>query len=177
MKRRSFVAIAQIVALALVLTLVPEGGRASGAQDQPAAPADRARSSVEAEAQGPAPAVTPGQATAREALRSAPTMFIENVGQFDERARLQVRGGRGAMWLTEDALWVTVMEQTPPPPGKGSQGVRSPRRQPEAELPRGQRPSAPGAYGAPGDSSLLLYRQRPRAVAPRRARVGRRALC
>jgi len=45
------------------------------------------------------------------ALRSSPLMFIENVGQFDERARFQVRGATGGtMWLAEDAIWVTVLE-------------------------------------------------------------------
>ncbi|MBN1811302.1 MAG: SBBP repeat-containing protein [Anaerolineae bacterium] len=37
-------------------------------------------------------------------------MFIENVGQFDEGARFQVRGGDRAIWLAGDGLWVTVME-------------------------------------------------------------------
>jgi hypothetical protein len=37
-------------------------------------------------------------------------MFIENVGQFDTRARFQVRGGGGALWLAEDALWLTLLE-------------------------------------------------------------------
>jgi hypothetical protein len=31
-------------------------------------------------------------------------MFIENVGQFDERARFQVRGGNHTLWLTDDGL-------------------------------------------------------------------------
>ena len=35
-------------------------------------------------------------------------MFIENVGQWDDGARFQVRGGRGTMWLAEDAIWITV---------------------------------------------------------------------
>ena len=35
-------------------------------------------------------------------------MFIENVDQFDERARFQVRGGPGTMWLTDDAIWITL---------------------------------------------------------------------
>jgi len=55
---------------------------------------------------------SPGMTTrVSAALRSAPVMFIENVGQFDERARFQVRGGMGTMWLAEDAIWVTVFEQ------------------------------------------------------------------
>ncbi|MGC9399936.1 MAG: hypothetical protein ACP5HM_12470 [Anaerolineae bacterium] len=36
-------------------------------------------------------------------------LFVENVGQFDARARFQVRGGPATLWLAEDALWVTVM--------------------------------------------------------------------
>jgi len=39
-------------------------------------------------------------------------MFIENVGQWDAGARFQVRGGAGTMWLAEDALWITVVEQS-----------------------------------------------------------------
>ena len=37
-------------------------------------------------------------------------MFIENVGQYDDGARFQVSGGNGAIWLAEDAVWVTVIE-------------------------------------------------------------------
>ncbi len=46
----------------------------------------------------------------------AALLFIENVGQFDARARFQVRGGVGIMWLAEDALWITIAS----PPGKTS---------------------------------------------------------
>jgi len=38
--------------------------------------------------------------------------FIQNVGQFPEGALFQARGGSGALWLTQDALWVTVLEQS-----------------------------------------------------------------
>jgi hypothetical protein len=48
------------------------------------------------------------------ALRSAPLMFIENVGQFDQRARFQVRGGDAILWLAEDGLWVTVAKGVNP---------------------------------------------------------------
>lgn len=42
-------------------------------------------------------------------------MFIENVGQFSEDARFQVRGGLGSnMWLAEDAIWLTILEPTDP---------------------------------------------------------------
>jgi len=57
-----------------------------------------------------------------EALQSAPLMFIENVGQFDDEARFQLRGANGTLWLTEDGLWVTVLEKSrlsPRPPDGG----------------------------------------------------------
>ncbi len=40
----------------------------------------------------------------------APLAFIENVGQFDERARFQVRNGDMALFLTEDALWLSLLK-------------------------------------------------------------------
>lgn len=45
------------------------------------------------------------------ALESAPLMFTENVGQFDRAARFQVQGANGAIWLTEDGLWITILEE------------------------------------------------------------------
>jgi hypothetical protein len=44
-------------------------------------------------------------------VRASPVMFIQNVGQFADGARFQVRGGDKTIWLAEDALWVTVSEQ------------------------------------------------------------------
>jgi hypothetical protein len=41
----------------------------------------------------------------------APLMFIENVGQFDQRARFQVYGGNATLYLAEGALWFTVLER------------------------------------------------------------------
>lgn len=67
-------------------------------------------------------AAAPTQAAMSQALRSSPIMFIENVGQFADGARFQVRGGNGTMWLAEDALWITVME-----PGEAARPDRSPR--------------------------------------------------
>jgi hypothetical protein len=52
------------------------------------------------------------------ALETAPAMFIENVGQFDERARFQVHGGDRTIWLAEDAIWVTILEPTERPTGE-----------------------------------------------------------
>ena len=40
----------------------------------------------------------------------AQAMFIENVGQFEEGARFQVRGGDRTIWLAEDAIWTRVRE-------------------------------------------------------------------
>ena len=56
----------------------------------------------------PKPPVPEDQA---DAFRSSPVMFIENAGQWDDRAKFQVWGGTdGTMWLAEDAIWITVME-------------------------------------------------------------------
>ncbi len=54
-------------------------------------------------------ATAPTQAVVSQALRTSPIMFIENMGQFADGARFQVRGGNGTMWLAEDALWITIM--------------------------------------------------------------------
>ena len=52
------------------------------------------------------------QAVPASAFRSSPIMFIENVSQFADGARFQVRGGNGTMWLVEDAIWITVVERS-----------------------------------------------------------------
>jgi hypothetical protein len=45
-------------------------------------------------------------------FRSSPVMFIENAGQWPDAARFQVWGGPAeTMWLTEDAIWLTVVER------------------------------------------------------------------
>ncbi len=54
----------------------------------------------------------PGHTHESTALNS-PVMFIENVGQFDEGARFQVRGGDRTIWLADDAVWITLLEQRP----------------------------------------------------------------
>ena len=93
MKARLFTVSAFLVSMALLALLVPSGAQLTAARMQTAS----------------APA--PNRARVAEALRSSPLMFIENVGQFDERARFQVRGGMGTMWLAEDALWITLLER------------------------------------------------------------------
>ena len=71
-----------------------------------------------------------GSATSgADPVRSAPTtgtphqeasdqetgaMFIENVGQYTEEARFQVRGTDHRLWLTENAVWLTLMNQPIP---------------------------------------------------------------
>jgi hypothetical protein len=53
------------------------------------------------------------QAHVADVLHSAPLMFVENVGQFDEGARFQVRGGNATIYLADDAVWITVVEDAP----------------------------------------------------------------
>jgi hypothetical protein len=65
---------------------------------------------------------------AGETLSHSPVMFIENVGQFDEGARFQVRGGNGALWLADDALWITVVEPS------AVSGQRSAGQYPQFEI-------------------------------------------
>jgi len=66
----------------------------------------------------PQPAATGSpQARVTEALHSSPVMFIQNVGQFADDARFQVRGADKTIWLAEDAIWVTVVEEPHPTPG------------------------------------------------------------
>lgn len=43
-------------------------------------------------------------------LSSSPVRFIENVGQFDARARFQGQGGSTTFWLTKNGLWLTRVE-------------------------------------------------------------------
>jgi len=46
---------------------------------------------------------------------------------FAEGARFQVRGGDRTIWLAEDAIWITVVEQTPPPaPPRHGEGSLAP---------------------------------------------------
>jgi pimeloyl-ACP methyl ester carboxylesterase len=77
-----------------------------------------------------APVFGDGQAAT---LKGSSVMFIENVGQFDEGARFQVRGGPGsAMWLAEDAIWVTLLEPDEPEPRRrGLPDFSQVRREPQ----------------------------------------------
>jgi len=59
---------------------------------------------------GAALTTAPAATDVDRTLRNSPVMFIENVGQFDDGARFQVRGGDSTLWLADDALWITVVE-------------------------------------------------------------------
>jgi hypothetical protein len=120
MKVRLFTAFVLAVGLAL---LVPGGGWPSTAQSQPAAPVAPVLSPstlLRINSEGPAP--IPDRARVSAALRSAPLMFIENVGQFpapaggtgDQHTRFQVRGDNATLSLADDGLWVTVAKGVNP---------------------------------------------------------------
>ena len=51
------------------------------------------------------------KSNAHASLRASPAMFVENVSQFADGARFQVRGGDRSIWLAEDAIWVTLLER------------------------------------------------------------------
>ena len=80
----------------------------------------------------PATALQAGMA---EALQFSPVMFIENVGQFAKGARFQVRGDDRTIWLAEDGIWVTVMEEPYSPPGPSDHHL--PSLQQRGEMARG----------------------------------------
>ena len=85
----------------------------------------------------PNPVATQADIDIEETLQSAPVIFIENVGQFDDDARFHVRGADYDFWLADEALWITLLEAAPPqssrplliPPNSGGgriQGGRPP---------------------------------------------------
>lgn len=49
----------------------------------------------------------------RAATAQAPAgaLFVENMGQFADSARFRVSGGDRTIWLADDGLWVTLVEQ------------------------------------------------------------------
>ncbi|MBI4671620.1 MAG: hypothetical protein HY741_08130, partial [Chloroflexi bacterium] len=56
------------------------------------------------------PANTPEIETTK-AKSSSNALFIENVGQFDKRAKFQVQGGGATIFLTDNALWFSFADQ------------------------------------------------------------------
>jgi hypothetical protein len=66
-------------------------------------------------------AATPIQVT--DETPDTSLLFIENVGQFGDGARYQVRGGSSTLWLAQDALWITQLEATTEPSALPERGV------------------------------------------------------
>jgi hypothetical protein len=42
--------------------------------------------------------------------QSTPILFVENIGQFEDEVRFQARVGDQTIWLTDDAIWITVFK-------------------------------------------------------------------
>jgi hypothetical protein len=68
-----------------------------------------------AESQLPASVVPSGSNRIAPASRGIPLIFIENVGQFDKRVHFQARSGNTMLFLTDDALWVSLTELSSKP--------------------------------------------------------------
>src|SRR3972149_6366798 len=71
------------------------------------------------------------------ALHSPPAMVIENVGQFADGARFQVRGNDHTIWLAEDAIWFTVLDHPQAAPSQPmATPTPAPSGQPYKDAPR-----------------------------------------
>ena len=110
---KSRLVLRRMTLLMIMALLGPGKPPLMAAQSQSVSPAAPALSPVLSPVEGVVEGLPPAPDHARvaETLRSAPVMFIENVGQFHDGARFQVWGGPGTMWLAEDAIWITVFEQ------------------------------------------------------------------
>lgn len=53
-------------------------------------------------------------------------LFVANAGQWPTAARFQAWGGPRTVWLAEDAIWITVVEQTPLLGREGSDATPTP---------------------------------------------------
>ena len=62
----------------------------------------------------PAQASNVSASTAAAGASDSSIMFVENEGQFADVVRYQVLGGSSVISLAQDALWVTLMEETSP---------------------------------------------------------------
>jgi hypothetical protein len=67
----------------------------------------------------PVGAMPPSTPPASDWTTASGVLFVENVGQFDPGARFQVLGSDRTLWLADDALWITLLEQ-PADAGSGS---------------------------------------------------------
>ena len=103
MNKQLHTVVALLVAITLLPVLTPSWALPVAAQSQPAASTETVLSQAEG--------TVPNRAIVAEGLHNSSVMFIENVGQFADGARFQVRGADHTMWLADDAIWITVMEQ------------------------------------------------------------------
>jgi RHS repeat-associated protein/CSLREA domain-containing protein len=55
--------------------------------------------------------------------RSAPLVFVENVGQFDSRVRYQAQNGNTTVYFSDDAIWLTLLEPVSPKPHSNPSGT------------------------------------------------------
>ena len=66
------------------------------------------------EAKSIAPGVVANQLQSPEQqepeAKSSSSLFIENVGQFDANVYFKVFGGMATTWITENAIWITLIE-------------------------------------------------------------------
>ena len=117
-----------LIALTILLTLLLSPG--SMLPYRPYSPIGAVSASaavMPVSADWPAPAVAQQEAAAADDVQNSPIMFIENVGQWAGATRLQVRGGTGTVWLTDNAVWLTLLE---PRGAEGRYGESGPTPQP-----------------------------------------------
>jgi len=57
----------------------------------------------------PAGPTVPDSASASATLTAQSPLVVENVGQLDPAVRFQVSGADRTLWLTDDALWITMV--------------------------------------------------------------------
>jgi hypothetical protein len=53
-----------------------------------------------------------GNGPAQPATNPSSLLFVENEGQFDEAVRFRLDGDDRTLWLTEDGLWLSLLEPT-----------------------------------------------------------------
>jgi hypothetical protein len=58
----------------------------------------------------PAAAVLSSSESMERAPRHMPLAFVENAGQFDDRVSFQARNGNMTLFLSDDALWISLRE-------------------------------------------------------------------
>jgi hypothetical protein len=81
----------------------------------------------------PAALATPLSHNLQTPAASEGLLFVENVGQFDARARFQVRGDTN-LFLADDALWLTVFE-----PDKAGEAANEPLPRTRTAAPSSRR--------------------------------------